>query len=938
MITTIARKIFHASTTVVGMLLLLFSVLLTAQDNSSKPIVNHAVASGVSAPLRTLAKLRAKPQYGFHEANPVHRVPKRPAASLVDPVEQNRTAGPVNYSIGTNVLGIGNGFPNYSIGFAPPDTNMAVGDTQIIEWVNVSYAVFDKSGNALTVAIDGTALWESGIPGSLCALNNSGDPIAQWDRVAHRWLLFQNVFVSPYAVCIAVSTSSDALGTYNVYQFGVPGNGFPDYPKWGIWPTGYFQAQNNFGPGGNGFVGPQICAYNSAKLLVGDSTAEQQCVQFALGEDSLLPGDLDSPTLPPAGQDEFYIGSLGDVDNSHLSVYSFHVDFATPANSFVTGSGNSQLVSISSFTPACNGAYGGACVPQKGISDLLDSLGDRLMYRFAYYNDTSSFPTPKQHWYVNFDVTASGGQNGVRWMEFATPRTIVNPTDLTISQQGTYAPDTNWRWMGSIARDQNNDVLVGYSESSTNMFPSIFIAGRTPGDTLGMLESEVAVVNGTGSQPDTSNRWGDYSAMRIDPVDNCTFWYTTEYYLVTQTFDWSTQIASANFSGCPSLSSKQQFVAVTPCRLVDTRNPNGEFGGPPIQGGTFRSFAIPDNMNCAIPASAAAYSLNVTVVPQAILGYLTIWPAGQSRPVVSTLNSLDGRIKADAAIVPAGASGAISVYVTDTTNVILDIDGYFAPASGSTLAFYPLTPCRVADTRKDTFPAGLGVPHLSGTVERDFPVLSSPCIPTGVNPQAYSFNFTAVPYPALGHSLGYLEVWPKDQMPQHPVSTLNNLTGTIVANAAIVPAGTGGEITAFANNDTDLIIDINGYFAPAGLGGLSLYGVTPCRVIDTRKVGNGQPFSGTLTPPVDVSNSPCGAPAAAQAYVFNTTVVPPGALGYLTLWPDGTNQPVVSTLNAFDGSITNNMAIVPSTNGKVDAYAGSGITQLILDISSYFAP
>jgi hypothetical protein len=316
---------------------------------------------------------------------------------------------------------------------------------------------------------------------------------------------------------------------------------------------------------------------------------------------------------------------------------------------------------------------------------------------------------------------------------------------------------------------------------------------------------------------------------------------------------------------------------------------------------------------------------------------LTIWPTGENRPVVSTLNSLDGRIKADAAIVPAGTSGAVSVYVTNTTNVVLDIDGYFAPVSGSTLAFYPLPPCRVADTRKDTFPSGLGSPHLSRLVERDFPVLLSPCIPTGVNAQAYSFNFTAVPYPALGYPLGYLEVWPKDQKPQHPVSTLNNLTGTIVANAAIVPAGTGGEIAAFASNDTDLVIDINGYFAPAGPGGLSLYPMAPCRVIDTRHVGSGQPFIGTLSPPVDVVDSPCEPPAAAQAYVFNATVVPQGGLGYLTLWPDGTGRPVVSTLNAIDGWITSNMAIVPTTNGKVDAYA-SGLTQLILDISSYFAP
>ena len=181
-----------------------------------------------------------------------------------------------------------------------------------------------------------------------------------------------------------------------------------------------------------------------------------------------------------------------------------------------------------------------------------------------------------------------------------------------------------------------------------------------------------------------------------------------------------------------------------------------------------------------------------------------------------------------------------------------------------------------------------------------------------------------------------MTVWPTGE-PRPPVSTLNDIPGTIIANAAIVPAGDGGDVSVYPSNDTDVVIDINGYFAPPGTGGLSLYPVAPCRVIDTRKIGSGQPFSGTLNPPVDVVDSPCEPPAAAQAYVFNATVVPYGALGYLTLWPDGTDQPVVSTLNALDGSITNNMAIVPSSNGSVDAYA-SGITQLILDISSYFAP
>jgi hypothetical protein len=165
------------------------------------------------------------------------------------------------------------------------------------------------------------------------------------------------------------------------------------------------------------------------------------------------------------------------------------------------------------------------------------------------------------------------------------------------------------------------------------------------------------------------------------------------------------------------------------------------------------------------------------------------------------------------------------------------------------------------------------------------------------------------------------------------VSTLNNPTGTVVANAAIVPAGNGGEISAYPSNNTQLIVDINGYFAAPGQGGLSLYPVVPCRMLDTRQ-NNGQPFMGQKV--VNVVGSPCAPSSSAQAYVFNSTVAPPGSMPYLTLWPDGQQQPVVSTLNAYDGFITSNMAIVPTTNGSIDAYA-AGLTQLILDISGYFA-
>jgi YVTN family beta-propeller protein len=471
------------------------------------------------------------------------------------------------------------------------------------------------------------------------------------------------------------------------------------------------------------------------------------------------------------------------------------------------------------------------------------------------------------------------------------------------------------------ATDSTQTIPVGSSPGLVAIDPvpdTIYV-------TNSLRNGSLITIDGATGSTTTVGIFGNPYAVAVDPANH-------RVYTANLTGNSVSVIGSAE-PPPPPPPTGLQFVPATPCRVVDTRKPNGEFGGPAISGGSFRDFIVPDNLSCGIPATAAAYSLNVTVVPTSALGYLTMWPTGEPQPLVSTLNSPDGRIKADAAIVPAGAYGAVSVYVTNTTDVILDIDGYFAPVSSSTLAFYPLPPCRVVDTRVATFPTGLGPPQLFAATPRDFSVLNSPCIPSGINPAAYSFNFTVVPG---GHPVGYLSAWPTGQS-QPVVSTLNDQTGTIVANAAIVPAGTSGNISVYSTNDTQLLIDINGYFAPAGPGGLSLYPVAPCRVIDTRHGGSGQPFSGTLTPPVDVVDSACEPPAAAQAYVFNATVVPTGALGYLTLWPDGTDQPVVSTLNAFDGALTNNMAIVPSTNGKVDAYA-NGLTQLILDISSYFAP
>jgi len=383
-----------------------------------------------------------------------------------------------------------------------------------------------------------------------------------------------------------------------------------------------------------------------------------------------------------------------------------------------------------------------------------------------------------------------------------------------------------------------------------------------------------------------------------------------------------------------------RFLPLAPCRIMDTRGAAGQFGGPRMTGGSTRTVPIPQSA-CNVPANALAYSLNVTVVPPGPLTYLSIWPAGQTQPVVSTLNSFDGRVVANAAIVPSGASGAVSVFVSDSSDVILDINGVFVPAATTnTQSFYPVSPCRVMDTRDGAFTGAFGPPFLSGGSTRSFGPASSRCgIPATA--QAYSLNITVVPHGGLQ----FLTIWPQGQV-QPNVSTLNSFDGSIVANAAIVPAGPQGLVNLFVTNDTDVVVDINGYFAPPGSPGAeSLYTVTPCRVVDTR-AGSGFPsgfgspsFGLNQSRSFQVPNSPCvGIPASAQAYSMNVTVVPSGPLGYLTAWPTGQSQPLVSTLNSSLGKVVANAALVPAgTNGAMSIFV-TNPTDLILDINAYFAP
>jgi hypothetical protein len=385
---------------------------------------------------------------------------------------------------------------------------------------------------------------------------------------------------------------------------------------------------------------------------------------------------------------------------------------------------------------------------------------------------------------------------------------------------------------------------------------------------------------------------------------------------------------TANFVSVGAL----RFVPVPPCRVVDTRNASGPLGGPAIASGSSRSFIIP-NGSCGIPSSAAAYSLNAAMIPGG-KGWITIWPTGQSQPGTASVNSPDGRVKSSGVIVQAGTGGAISVYAspsTVSTNVALDVNGYFVPASGNptALQFYPLTPCRVADTRNATGP--LGGPFMPAGSTRVFPVFSATSCNIPSTAQAFSFNITVIPQASR---MRWLTAWPSN-VTQPVVASLDDPPGVTLSNGLIVPAPTdnSGDVSIYVTDGTQVVIDINGYFAPPGSGGLSLYTVVPCRALDTRS--SGSPFTGTLA--VDVVDSGCGAAGTAQDYIFNATLIPESPHGYLTLWEQGQTMPVAANVTVSDGRNTGNMALVSTDNGSINAYFNSS-TYLVLDLFGYFAP
>lgn len=538
----------HARRSMVSIGGLLTGILLTAMPAISQ---RAAPAGRAGYPVQLTSPV-SLPPHGpslTPRVVPLHHPPSHPSGpSVVDPVLQTTTPTLAAAQAVGQWEGLGEGFPGFSVTAVPPDANVAVGPNHVVQWVNNALVIFDKQGGVVQTAVDDGTFW--GIFSTCYQGGGFTDPVVKYDRAADRWVVAEVALpLSPglfgqYAQCFAVSKTSDptfvsdANGnntSYNIWAYGF-GNDINDYDKIAVWSDGYYVTWNIFQNGAN-FIGAEACAWNRLDMLNGVATPGFVCFQLSNAFASLLAADWDGATAPPAGSPDF----LMDIDpgSGSLNLWKFHADFTTPGNSTFTGP--TSISGVAPFTAPCPDTQANFqdCIPQPGTTQKLDALGDRLMYRLAYRNlgDHESIV-------ANHTVLTAGGNTGIRWYEVRSPGGTP-----ALYQQGTFAPDSDNRWMASAAMDQAGNIGVGYSVSSAVTYPSIRYTGWEVGNPLGTLQAETLLVAGGGSQT-AYNRWGDYSAMMIDPSDDCTFWYTQEYQATTQTANWNTRIGSFKFASC----------------------------------------------------------------------------------------------------------------------------------------------------------------------------------------------------------------------------------------------------------------------------------------------------------------------------------------------------------------------------------------------------
>jgi hypothetical protein len=436
----------------------------------------------------------------------------------------------------------------------PPDPDGDVGPNHYVQMVNTAWAVYSKTGTRLLGPASLASIW-AGFEVPDCE-DNSGDPIVLHDQLADRWILTQfttaglNVPAGTFYNCVAISATSDPTGSYYRYAFST-GPNFPDYPKYGVWPNAYFATTREFGQ--VDFAGIGVYALERAKMLRGNPTARAVSVLVGpatgapayLTGDGWLPSDWDGNRRPPAGSPNYIVGTQDDegpygAPFDAINLFKFDISWGPTPTATFTGPETLPVAEFDSIYPC----VGRQCIPQPDTDVGLDILSyrQRPTWRLAYRN----FGT-YESLVTSQSVEARPGIAGMRWYELRRPG-----NQPIVYQQGTYAPadDLN-RWMGSIAQNRRGAMALGYSVSSETTYPGIRYTGRLRNDVPNQMpQGEGTIVEGSGSQTDPAARWGDYTAMHVDPVDDCTFWYTNEYYAVTSPRNWQTRIAAFRLPGC----------------------------------------------------------------------------------------------------------------------------------------------------------------------------------------------------------------------------------------------------------------------------------------------------------------------------------------------------------------------------------------------------
>jgi hypothetical protein len=528
-----------------------------AADND--PIVIHSVRNDVSAPMRDIIRNLPPPTPPVEGEEP-HQIPNifikpnravlgNQARDLEYPGIQRMPRGVPAPTVDLSFDAVDQISSN--CGCLPPDTNGDVDEQYYIQWVNGSWAVYDKAdGSLVSGPTAGNSFW-AGFGGK-CETTNSGDPLVVYDQHAGRWVMSQFVTSTPFAQCVAVSTSSDPLGSYNRYEFQWP-NRFGDYGKLGVWTDesgtqdAYLLTTHEFNGAGSQFFGAALIAMERDKMLVGDPAAMIRYPGFdAYG---VQPLNLIGTVKAPANACPSYV-HFDEVTSDYV-FWDLCLDWTDPNSSVITPAGSPIRVAANEpFSPFFDS------VGQPGTASMLDSFGSNVMYRAT----ARAFPPDaplRMALVINHVVQAATGVGGVRWVEFGLGNDEAPPPQPAglakrIVDEGVMSPDDDTRWMGGIAIDSSGNLGLGYSVSSATTNPQIRVTGRTPGDPAGLMRDEQTCTDGfaNGSQTSTSGRWGDYSSMNVDPSDQCTFWFTTEYYPTTSNANWHTRVCSFRFPEC----------------------------------------------------------------------------------------------------------------------------------------------------------------------------------------------------------------------------------------------------------------------------------------------------------------------------------------------------------------------------------------------------